>query len=99
MAARGGRYLPKALTSNLPGFVSVAGELPSSREGERNFSRVDRTFLSDKPLILTTFLTRISRTAVSAPNGQISLQFTKRRMRTFITIPSARNINRTDDPP
>ena len=27
------------------------------------------------------------------------LQFTKRRMRTFITIPSARNINSTDDPP
>ena len=27
------------------------------------------------------------------------LQFTKRRMRTFITIPSARNINKTDDPP
>jgi len=26
-------------------------------------------------------------------------QFTKRRMRTFITMPSARNINRTDDPP
>jgi hypothetical protein len=27
------------------------------------------------------------------------LQFTKRRMRTFITIPSARNINSTEDPP
>jgi hypothetical protein len=27
------------------------------------------------------------------------LQFTKRRIRTFITIPSARNINRTEDPP
>jgi hypothetical protein len=27
------------------------------------------------------------------------LQFTKRRMRTFITIPSARNVNITDEPP
>jgi hypothetical protein len=26
-------------------------------------------------------------------------QFTNRRMRTFITIPSARNVNRTDEPP
>jgi hypothetical protein len=26
-------------------------------------------------------------------------QFTKRRMRTFITIPSARNVNITDEPP
>jgi len=26
-------------------------------------------------------------------------QFTKRVMRTFITIPSARNVNNTDDPP
>ena len=26
-------------------------------------------------------------------------QFTKRRIRTFITMPNARNINRTEDPP
>ena len=26
-------------------------------------------------------------------------QFTKRRIRTFITMPSARNVNSTDDPP
>ena len=28
-----------------------------------------------------------------------ALQFTKRRMRTFITIPSARNVNITEEPP
>lgn len=29
----------------------------------------------------------------------LALQFTKRRMRMFITMPSARNMNSTDDPP
>jgi hypothetical protein len=34
----------------------------------------------------------------SMPEPQL-VQFTNRRMRTFITIPSARNVNRTDEPP
>ena len=38
------------------------------------------------------------------PDGATSLyflrfQFTNRRMRMFITIPKARNMNSTDDPP
>jgi hypothetical protein len=31
--------------------------------------------------------------------GPRLIQFTKRRMRTFITVPSARNVNKTEDPP
>src|SRR5437667_7812878 len=41
----------------------------------------------------------ISRTRMSAPHGNLLLQFTKRRMPTVITIPNARNLNSTADTP
>lgn len=59
-------------------LLTSAGELPSSREGDRNLVLQHAT-----PGMIYSYL----------------LQFTKRRMRTFITIPSARNINNTEDPP
>jgi hypothetical protein len=37
------------------------------------------------------------RDVASLPSS--SVQFTKRRIRTFITIPNAKNMNRTEDPP
>jgi hypothetical protein len=42
----------------------------------------------------------LPRHAAGANSAQArSDQFTKRRMRTFITMPSARNVNNTEDPP
>jgi hypothetical protein len=33
------------------------------------------------------------------PQMDQALQLTNRRIRTFITVPSARNVNNTEDPP
>jgi hypothetical protein len=44
----------------------------------------------------------LKNSAAIAPLGAVSdsiYQFTKRRIRIFITIPSARNMNSTDEPP
>jgi hypothetical protein len=52
----------------------------------------------DDPLIATW--PRKSQTFCCISARQIEmLQFTNRRMRTFIATPSARNVNSTEDPP
>jgi hypothetical protein len=70
--------------------------MPPLREGDRYFLGLRRnaaTALCRLPKFNKA--QRIMNLAYEA----CALQFTKRRIRTFITIPSARNMNNTEDPP
>jgi len=93
----GGRFPARGLLASiLPGFRLLdAGEMPSSREGDRYFEAAPP---SAAKTAFPPFL------PVQCSCNQLALlvhhaQFTKRRIRTFITIPSARNMNNTEDPP
>jgi hypothetical protein len=99
-----------ALLQSCPACLSCRFALFT--RGRSVISLVGRTFLSDQnlvdPISTTRPGVRIPHPALyiwpllgqKTPEPYLTaFQFTKRRIRTFITIPSARNINNTEDPP
>ena len=90
---------------NLPGVVTALSLLRGGRSLPEAFTTsILARYVSAAgacPLHARAVVILFNPEAHNAAGAQPKylLQFTKRRMRTFITIPSARNINSTDDPP
>jgi hypothetical protein len=74
------------------------GAVPSPLRSYFNPARL-LTSAGECPLHARAIVILFSKPATQGMNYSYLLQFTKRRMRTFITIPSARNMNNTEDPP
>lgn len=77
-------------------LTRLRGPLPTPDRSILFFLLSGAVFIAAAGLILS-FLSVKDGTQIKTLLG--ALQFTKRRMRTFITIPSARNVNITEEPP
>jgi hypothetical protein len=76
---------------------NLRGPLPTPDRSIFFFCNSPARTCLPQPVSLSSFFSVKDGTQIKTFLG--ALQFTKRRMRTFITIPSARNVNITEEPP